>query len=44
MPWNPGDTTNLRLEFIHLVVHERANRRELCRRFSISHDPRFAQV
>lgn len=36
MPWNPRDTMNLRLEFVHLALQEGANRRELCRRFGIS--------
>ena len=36
MPWNPRNTMNLRLEFVHLALQEGANRRELCRRFGIS--------
>ncbi|MEQ5838443.1 IS481 family transposase [Paraburkholderia acidicola] len=36
MPWNPKDTMNLRLEFVHLALQDGANRRELCRRFGIS--------
>jgi transposase InsO family protein len=36
MPWSTRDTMSLRLEFIALATQPGCNRRELCRRFSIS--------
>jgi transposase InsO family protein len=36
MPWDTQDTMSLREEFVCLAGQEGANRRELCRRFSIS--------
>ncbi|MCP3022033.1 helix-turn-helix domain-containing protein, partial [Cupriavidus basilensis] len=36
MPWSTRDTMSLRQEFILLAQQEGSNRRELCRRFSIS--------
>ncbi|AMR77216.1 IS481 family transposase [Cupriavidus nantongensis] len=36
MPWSARDTMSLRLEFIALASQPGCNRRELCRRFSIS--------
>lgn len=36
MPWKHVDMTTLRQEFVLLALQEGANRRDLCRRFSIS--------
>ena len=36
MPWQPKDLMQTKLEFVTLALKEGANRRELCRRFSIS--------
>ena len=36
MPWQETSTMSLRQEFIELAMREKANRRELCRRFSIT--------
>ena len=36
MPWQPRDLMTTKREFVQLALQEGANRRELCRRFSIS--------
>jgi hypothetical protein len=36
MPWRISSTMSQRLEFVLLASQERANLRELCRRFGIS--------
>ena len=38
MPWNEVSVMDQRLEFVRLTLQEGVNRRELCRRFSISPD------
>lgn len=42
MPWQPRDLMNTKREFVELALQPGANRRELCRRFSIGPKAAYA--